>query len=366
MKNNTSLLNLIVNDYFQILNSSQSRSDALKYIANRTMEDFGDYITSGSLNINDEILINLVELLDQTIYEFIENNEIHENNCHIRDYIIDDLYSKISLTFEALTNTEKYMSNIHNRPLLLDDLLIIKNKNLIELVPLLISESDGITSFQKEIVKTLIYFREKSLSEFFYNTFKNTTSGFIKSASLLGLKYNNEKCLNWDGIKEIDKEHSAFIQFAEKFDVHKIYENSSPLSKEELTFSILHAEKNIKDINDIDSINWIMSMLIHIPSFNFENSWLHEIHSSICSILLNIDLAVLKNFLKNESIFIKTIELIDKLPAAIFNRLTGLFDSLGIEFLFNLNTTLEEKKLNITNGNSNILNYVYWNSSEII
>ena len=361
-KDNTSLLNLIVNDYFQILNSTPSRSNALKNIADRAREDFGDYITSGSLNISDEILINIIELLDQTIYEFIENNE---KNYSIRNYIIDDLYSKLSLTFEALTDTERYISNLQNRSLFLDDLLIIKNKNLAELVPILISESEGITNFQKEIVKTLIYFQEESLCEFFYNTFKNTASGFIKSASLLGLKYNNEKRLNWDSIKETDKEHFGFIQFAEKFDIDEIYKNSYPATKEEITFSMLHVEKNIKRMNDIDSINWIISMMIHMPSFNFESSWLYEIHSSICSILLNIDLDILKKFLKNESIFIKTIELIDKLPTTIFNRLTGLFDSLGIEFLFDLNTTLEEKKLNITNGNSNILNYIYWNASEI-
>jgi len=362
-KDDTSLLNLIVNDYFQILNLTPSRSDALKYIAYKARENFGDYITSGSLGITDEILINLVELLDQTIHEFIENNE---NNYNISDYIIDDLYSKLSLTFEALTNTEKYISNVQNRSLFLDDLLIVKNKNLFELVPFLISESEGITNFQKEIVKTLIYFEEEPLPEFFYNTFRTTTSGFVKSASMLGLKYNNEKRLNWNSIKEIDKEHSEFIQFAEKFDIGNIYKNSHPSTKEELTFSILHVEKNMKKMNDTDSINWIISMLVSIPSFNFENSWLHEIHLSVCSILLNIDLNILKNFLKDESVFIKIIELIDKLPATIFNRLTGLFDSLGIEFLFDLNATLEEKKLRINNGNSNILNYVYWNSSGTI
>ena len=361
-KDDTSLLNLIVNDYFQILNSTQSRSDVLKYIADRAREDFGEYITSGGLGITDEILVHIVELLDQIIYEFIENDE---SSYSIRDYIIDDLYSKLSLTFEALTDTEKYISNMQNRPLLLDDLLIVKNKNLIELVPLLIFESESTASLQKEIVKTLLYFQEEPLPEFFYNTFKNTAAGFIKSSSLLGLKYNNEERLNWDGLKEIAPEYLQLIQFAEKFDVCKIYKNPAPSTKEELTFSILHVEKNIGEMNDIDSINWIVSMLIHIPSFNFENSWLHEIHLSVCSILLNIELSILKEFLKNESVFIKTIELIDKLPAAIFNRLTGFFDSLGIEFLFDLNTTLEEKKLNITGGNSNILNYVYWNSSGI-
>ena len=362
-KDNTSLLNLIVNDYCQILNSTPSCSNALKRLADRARNDFGDYITSGSLNITDEILINFVELLDQTIYEFIENNE---KNHSIRNYIIDDLYSKLSLTFEALTDTERYISNLHNRSLLLDDLLIIKNKNLTELVPILISESEGITNFQKEIVKTLICFQKESLCEFFYNTFKNTSSGFIKSASLLGLKYNNEKRLNWDSIKEIDKEHSEFIRFAEKFDVHIIHNNSLPATKEEMTFTMLHIEKNIKKMNDIDSANWIISMLIRIPSFNFESSWHYEIHSSVCSILLSIDLKLLKQFLKNESLFIKTIELIDKLPATIFNRLTGLFDSLDIEFLFELNAALEGKKINIANGNSNILNYVYWNASEIM
>jgi hypothetical protein len=267
-KDNASLLNLIVNDYFQIFNSTLSRCDALKYIADRAMKDFGGYITSGSLNITDEVLINLVELLDQTIYEFIENNE---KNNSIRNYIIDDLYSKISLTFEALTNTERYISHIQNRALFLDDLIIVKNKNLIELVPLLVSESEGITSFQKEIVKTLIYFQEESLSEFFYNMFKSSTSGFIKAASLLGLKYNNEKRLNKRKIKKIDNGLLEFIQFAEKFDVSKIYKNSSPSTKEELTFSILHAEKNIEKMNDIDSINWILSMLVYVPSFNFKS-----------------------------------------------------------------------------------------------
>ena len=362
-KDNTTLLNLIVDDYFQILNSTPSRSNALENIADRARDDFGDYITSGSLNITDEILINFVELLDQIIYEFIENNE---KNHNIRNYIIDDLYSKLSLTFEALTDTERYISNLQNRSLLLDDLLIIKNKNLTELVPILISEAEGITNFQKEIIKTLIYFENESLCEFFYNTFKNPASGFIKSASLLGLKYNNEKRLNWDSIKEIEKEHSEFIRFAEKFDANIIHKNSFPATEEEVTFSVLHVEKNMKKMNDFDSINWIISMLIRIHSFNFESSWLYEIHSSVCSILLGMDIDILKKILKNESLFIKTIELIDKLPATIFNRLTGIFDSLGMEFLFDLNSTLEEKKLNITNGNSNILNYVYWNAFEIM
>jgi hypothetical protein len=360
-KNNSTLLNRAVNNYFQILTSTPSKNDALKSIADRVIADFGDFITPGNLNITDEILINLIELIDQIIYEFKENDDYNSN---IRDYIIDDLYSKLSLTLEALTDQEKYLSNLRNRSLYPDDLVIIKNKNISAMVPVLISESEGITNLEKEIIKTLLYFKDDSLVEFYYNSLKNSTSGFVKSAALLGLKYNSSRGLNWDSIREISNGHSDLILFAEKFDIYRTDVNPCPSTKEEMTFTILHIEKNISTMNDTDSINWILSLLISIPSFNFENSWLYEINTTVCNILLNFDLCILKEILKNESILIKTIKFIDLLPGNIFNRLTGRLDSLGIEFLFNLNSAIEKKKVIISSSNSNILNYLCWNATE--
>jgi hypothetical protein len=360
-KNNLTLLNRAVNNYFQILTSTPSKNDALKSIADRVIADFGDFITPGNLNITDEVFINLIELIDQIIYEFKENDDYNSN---IRDYIIDDLYSKLSLTLEALTDQNIYSANLRNRSLYPDDLIIIKNKNISAMVPVLISESEGITNLEKEIIKTLLYFKDESLVEFFYNSFKNSTSGFIKSAALLGLKYNSGRGLNWDSISEISNGQSDLIQFAEKFDLCRIDANPCPSSKEEMTFTILHIEKNISAMNDTDSINWILSLLISIPSFSFENSWLYEINTSICNILLNIDLCILKEILKNETVLIKTIKFIDLLPGNIFNRLTGRFDSLGMEFLFNLNSAIEKKKIIISSSNSNIMNYLCWNATE--
>ncbi len=357
----STLLNQAVDNYFQILTSIKSRSNALKAIADKATANFGDFITPGNFNISDEILVNLIELIDQIIYEFRDNNDY---NANIRDYIIDDLYSKFSLTLEALTDIEKYLINIKNRSLFPDDLIIIRNKNLSEMIPILISESKGITNLQKEIIKTLLYFQDESLLEFYYNSFKNTTSGFIKSAALLGLKYDNNKKLNWNTLTETDSEYPELVDFAEKFDINKISLNPLPSTKEELTFTILHIEKNILKINDHNSINWIITMLISIPSFNFENSWLNEINSSISNILLNIDLEKLKDLLQNENILIKTMEFIDLLPGNFFNRLTGRFDELGVEFLFNLNSAVERKKITTNNSNSNILNYLCWNFIE--
>lgn len=360
-KDNSTLLSRAVNNYFQILASIPSKSNALKLIADKATADFGDYITPGNLNITDEILINLIELIDQIIYEFRDNNDYNSN---IRDYIIDDLYTKLSLTLEALIDPEKYLSNIKNRSLFPDDLIIIKNKQLSGLIPLLITESEGITNLQKDIIKSLIYFHDETCREFYYNSFKNTTSGFIKSAALLGLKYNSEKSLNWDAIEEISNGLKDLTIYAKNFNIDGITKNPFPSTKEELTFVILHIEKNIKMMNDIDSINWIISMLISIPSFNFENSWLYEINTSISNILLNIDLTILKDILRNESALIKTMKFIDLLPGNIFNRLTGRFDDLGMEFLFNLNSAIEKKKVIISSSNSNILNYLCWSITE--
>jgi len=360
-KDNSNLLKRAVNNYFQILTSTKSRSDALKAIADKATADFGDYITPGNFNVTDEIQINLLELLDQIVYEFRENTDYNSN---IRELIKDDLYSKLSLTLEALTSPEKYLSGIRNRSLYPDDLIIIKNQHLSGMVPLLISESEGITNLQQEIVKTLLHFQDEMLLEFFYNSFKNTTSGFIKSASLLGLKYFSDKGVNWSCIEEMGNGSDSLVFFAKKFNLDRCLLNPFPATKEELTFTILHVEKNIAKMNDLDSINWIISMLISIPSLNFENSWLYEIDISICNILLNINLDILKDILKEEAALIKTMKFIDLLPGNIFNRLTGRFNGLGMEFIFNLNSAIEKKKVLINNCNSNILNYLCWNATE--
>ncbi len=360
-ENNSNLLKRAINNYFQILSSVTSRSEALKAIADKATSDFGEYITPGNFNVTDEIQINLLELIDQIVYEFRDNSDYNSN---IKDYIIDDLYSKLSLTLEALAAPEKYLSNIKNRSLYPDDLIIIKNLHLSSMVPVLISESEGITNLEREIMKTLLHFADEMLLEFFYNSFKTTSSGFIKSAALLGLKYLSSRGLNWTCIEELGNGSADLVYFAEKFNPDSCVRNPFPSTREELTFTILHVEKNIEKMNDPDSINWIISMLISIPALNFENSWLNEINTSICNILLKIDLNILKEILKDEAALVKTMKFIDLLPGNIFNRLTGRFNALGMEFIFNLNSAIEKKKVLINDSNSNILNYLCWNTLE--
>lgn len=347
-------------EYYSIITSTTSRSEAFQSIAALGIKQFGEFITPGSLNLCDEVQINFIEILDQIIFELSSN----DTGSDIRDYITDDLYSRFSLILEALADCERYKANIKNRPLYCEDLIIIRRNRLSEFVPLLIAESEDITSLEKNIIKTLLYFTENVHLDFFYNFFRNTTSGYIKAASLLGLKYSCQPGLNWNSLKEISNGIKELVEYAESFNTEEIYCNRLPENMEEMTFVLLHLEKNVKFYKNSREINWILNVFSIVPLLNFENSWLTEINISISNIILQININLMREILKNESALIRATNFIDYLPRNVFNRITGRLDDMGMEFIYNLNLIIEKKKKNIDAYNSNILTYISWNPIE--
>jgi len=348
----------IIELYCDILKSTTSRSEALKYIAEQATEDFGDFITPGSLNLKDEIEIHFAELLDQIIYEFHENTDFEAN---IKDYIIDDLYSRLYLYLESFRSIEQYIKSIKYRPLFQDDCIIIKNKKIYKLIPLLIEEYEELTILQKPVIKALIHLAEQTEPDFFLRSFNNSSHGFIKSAAVLGLKYTKTRVPQFSS-SEVISRNCTLPSYAEKFNHSAIWENAEPGSREEITFVLLHIEKNIKNFNDYKSINWILDTINLIPDMNFENSWLNEINTSMSNILLNMEIDMIKEFLNNDEKLLKTINFIDLFPKNIFNRLTGRLDELGLEFHYRLNSVLEKNQFKSGDLNSNMLNYLSWNA----
>ncbi|HOP28788.1 MAG TPA: hypothetical protein P5120_07040 [Spirochaetota bacterium] len=348
-------------EYFSIITSTTSRSDALKSVAALGIKHFGEYITPGSLNLSDEIEINFIEILDQIIFELSGSSD---TISEIKDYITDDLYSRFSLTLEALADCEKYKANLKNRPLYTEDLIIIRRKNLKEFIPLLIAESEDITNLEKNILKTLLYFTEQVHLDYFYNIFRNTSSGYIKSAALLGMKYSSKSGLNWNSVKDISNGLKELVEYAENFNTEEICSNRLPENMEEMTFILLHLEKNINIHKSIKEINWILTVFSIVPLLNFENSWLTEINISLSNIILQIDINLMREILKNESALIRATNFIDYLPRNVFNRLTGRLDDMGMEFIYNLNLVIEKKKKSMDAYNSNILTYISWNPIE--
>lgn len=348
----------ILDSYCPILKSTTSRSEALKNVADQATLDFGDFITPGSLNLKDETEINFAELLDQTIYEFRENTDLEAN---IKDYIIDDLYSRLYLYLESFNSLEMYIRNIKNRPIFHDDCIIIRNKKIARLIPLLIEEYDELTILQKPVIKTLLHLSDETPADFFLRSFNDSSHGFIKSAAMLGLKYKGE--LNLQKLNSDDMSKSCTLPYyADNFNTSAIWKNKEPANKEEITFVLLHIEKNIKIFNDYRSVEWILDTINLIPGMNFGNSWLNEINTSMSNILLNMDIGLIKEFLNNDERLLMTINFIDLFPKNIFNRLTGRLDELGLEFHYRLNTILEKNEFKPGDINSNMLNYLSWNT----
>lgn len=357
---NRAPLDTVIHDCFSLLESGASRSETLKKAAERAISQFGDYITPGDLNLTDEIEIIFVELLDQIVYELRENNEYETN---IKDYIIDDLYSRLALILEAMNSKEQYLKNLKNRTLYHDDLVIIKKLQLSKVVPLLVSESGDITDLQVPIAKTLLSFTDDLYLDYYYNMFRSSTSGFLKALSLLGLKYSSAKGLNWTALMESANGIAGLVKFAEKFSLFELDRNPLPGTGEECTLALLHAEMIIHTINSNSDVEWILGLLNSVPQFNFDKTWLHEVHTSMGSILLGIDLKMLGKILKDEKKLINAACLIDRLPKNIFNRITGRLDELGMEFIFNLNSVIEKKKVPVNDYNSNIISYLCLNGS---
>ncbi|HPS56764.1 MAG TPA: hypothetical protein PK514_01535 [Spirochaetota bacterium] len=353
-------LSTVINDCFSMLGTGASRSETLKSAADIAIAQFGDYITPGDLNLTDEIQIVFVELLDQIVYEFRENSEYDIN---IKDYIIDDLYSRLVFILEALNNKGQYLKNLKNRILYHDDLVIIKKMQLSEVVPILVSESEDITDLQIPIAKTLLSFTDDLYLDYYYNMFRNCTSGCLKALSLLGLKYSSSKGLNWRALRESANGMAGLVKYAEEFSLPELCKNHFPETGEECTLALLHAEMVIQKINDNPDAEWILRLLNSAPQYNFDKTWLTEIHISMGNILLGIDLKVLDRILKDEKKLISAACLIDRLPKNIFNRITGRLDELGMEFIFNLNSVIEKKKVPVNDYNSNILSYLCLNGS---
>ncbi|HOP62247.1 MAG TPA: hypothetical protein PK358_08735 [Spirochaetota bacterium] len=348
-------------DCYSVITTITSRNEALKNIAALGIKQFGEYITPGSLNLLDEIQICFIEILDQIIFELGENGDTGPD---IRDYIIDDLYSRISLTLEALIDFEKYKTNLKNRPLYSEDLVIIRSRHLSDYIPMLVSDSDDMTNLEKNIVKTLLYFTDMVNIDFFYNLLSSTGSGFIRAAAFLGLKYMPGKSVNWEILKEKSHECKKIAEYAENFNTESLKKNRLPENMDEMTFALLHLEKTATGYKKCEDINWILTAFSIIPMLNFENSWYNEINLSLSNILLKLDIDLMRETLKDEAALIRAMNFIDYLPRNIFNRLTGRLDIMGVEFIYNLNLLIEKNKKSIDSYNSNILTYISWNPIE--
>jgi|GEM_PF-629974 len=338
---------------YKLLSIGTSMDDVLNSVSQYLTNGFGNYLSPGKLRFFDEMRINFIELLDQIIYEYRENVNYDPS---IKDYIISDLYSRLSLNLEAFNEPVLYKKNLRQRPLYPDDLIIIRDMKLNELIPFILEEWDEITNLHKPAIKTLLYFARNNFDSF-KNIFSNTYSKYIKSAAVLGMIYDidNSTC-DLHSLQDKCNEYMWNFNFAD------LTQNQHPETPEQMVFSLLHIERTIENIQDDYSYIWILKLLSIMPDMEIKNSWLIEIYNTLSNIFINFNNDSLIKLINTEERIVNFIKFIDFLPRNIFNRITGKLDDLSKDFHFRINSTIEKGKVDITETDSNIFNYSCWNS----
>lgn len=346
---------------YDLYNSSSSKTDALKKIASAASAEFGEYFGLNILKNPDEISVNFIELLDQIVFEFEENDSDEDN---IKKYIIDDLYLRISIYLKLYKDEELYKKDISKRILSYDDTIIIKHYRMKEYIPNLIDEFFEQPNIQKAILKTLINFDIEELLNFYYQIVKENYCLEIKSLALIGLKGFSSKFTNWHLLKTCDKKLNTLVDYAESFDMDNMEHNNLPYDLYSLFFIINFIELNISSLMNGSTINWICDLLDSSVNIGIENLLHTSIYSSITNIIIYFNLDYMKFFLKNENYMISLTNLIDILPRAFFDRITIKLDLLGVEFIKGVNELLSSGKVKPDRINSNIISYLFWESSK--
>ncbi len=342
---------------YKILSTGKSMDEVLSSICQYLIRAFGNYISPGKLSFFNEMKINFIELLDQIIYEYRENTNYDPS---IKDYIITDLYSRLSLILEAYNSSEMYMKNIKQRALYPDDLIIIREMGLKELISFILEEWDETTNLHKPAIKTLLYFAKGHFNDFM-EIHQNTYSKYVKAAASLGMRYDFPNAPAGTVLSNI-----MCSEYFWKFNLKNITENRLPKTPDELVFTLLHLEREIDLIADNYDYLWIFRFLSDVPDMEIKNSWSVEIYSSLTSLFIKLDCNRLCKIINSEDQIVSFIKFIDYLPRNYFNRITGKLDEMGRDFHFKINSIIEKGKIDISETNSNMFNYICWNSVERI
>jgi len=359
LKFNKKALTRIANRCYDLLSMAPSKKEALSRIALTASTEFGEYFGPIILENPDEISVNLIELLDQIVFE-IEENDSGENN--IREYIIDDLYLRINIYLEIIKDRDLYKKSLSSRLLTYDDTIIIKKYKMHEYIPDLLREFHDQANLQKAILKTLLTFDAEDLLNFYYQIIQGVYCLDIKSLALIGLKGFNGRFSNWHKLRNGDDDLNRLISYTKSFNILNIEKNELPVDHNTLFFVINYIEQYIGEFAEESAYNWILSVFKVFSQIEIDNSLFTSIYTSISNIMISFDIDYLKKFSKSEENLISFIHFIDRFPRSIFDRITVKLDVLDREFTSPVNSLISSEKIILDEVNSNILSYLLWNS----
>ncbi len=256
-KFNKKVIHNIAAQCYEHVNTSTSRHEALSSIALTATKTLGGYFGSLNLENPDEISMNFIELLDQIVFE-IEENDSGEAN--IREYIIDDLYQRVSIYLEILKDPDLYRKGLGTRLFCHEDTVIIRHYQMRDYIPDLLREFHEQPNLQKAIIKCLLAFNAEDLLNFYYQVIQGRYCMEIKALSLIGLRGFSSRFSNWHKLKATDDETASLISYVEGFDIENISKNPLPFDLNTLYYTINFIELSLDQFHEERNLRWIFKV----------------------------------------------------------------------------------------------------------
>ncbi|MBN1496346.1 MAG: hypothetical protein JXA07_06225 [Spirochaetes bacterium] len=341
------------------IGSAASKVEALNRASELVSSRIDEY-RRDILENPDEISLSLIDLLDQIAFELAESNPA---DAAVQDYIIDDLYGRLSVYLDILKSREIYDSNLRKRYITREDAIIMRQCRMKECAPLLMSEFYEQPALQKPILHTLVSFDGDDLLNFYYDIAKESDAVDMRALALVGLKGFGTKFRRWRQLSSGDDEgYLRMIAYAESFDAAAIERNDMPVPGDLNTsmFVLHYVESHIESITGHAALAWVLEALHSFLSIRYYNSSLAVIHDSICSILLFARTDTLQLVLDGDACVKKLLELIDFLPRELFERIVPKLALMGNDFIRRVNGMVGAGKVKLNERESNALSYIIW------
>ncbi len=349
--NNKSITSYVTK-FEEFIEINNSKAATLMQIADYARDQLGEYFTPEILSAPNEITIHFIELLDQIVFELGEN--IPED-VNIREYIINDLYARISIFVQVLSDLQKYSSNIKSRLLLFEDTIIIKFFNGKTLLPLLKNEFYEQPSLQKWILRAMLSFDDPDLLHFYYTIIHEKNHVEVKILALLGLKKTTPLFSKWDSIYTIIEHDATLLRYIIEFEPAKILPEQMPTTPETIVFTLLYIEYNT---NCISSNKVLVNLLYQAIEPLKDGRYTTIIYLTITNILLTTDLTELINTEHDEDvIFIKFLNILDYLPREYFDRISVKLQLAGNSFFEHARGLVNSGRILTKDYKSNLINY---------
>jgi hypothetical protein len=338
------------------IKSASSKLEALQLIADAASNRLEEYQYSVAAH-PDEISVNFIRLLDQVVFELTENLPA---DASVREYIIEDLYSRLNIYLDVFSGRETYACNLNKRLLAHDDTIVIRQCGLEEYLPLLVSEYNEQPLLQKSIIRCLLSFDSGDLLNFYYKVASEAGPLDVKSMALVGLKKFGPVFRRWDLAGTDDQSYARLVAYVKAFDGIELQKNGVPDELHTLMFVIQYIESNFEAVVNERTLGWIMTVVGTIPGIGYYNSFLNDLYDSLCSIMLYAGIENLKLVLRDDDLAKALFVAVDFLPREYFDRISPMLSVMGDELIHRVSTLLASGKIKPDERESNILGFMLW------